>query len=58
MSDFVRWPWTPPCLCQAVWSPATGSYDTVTKEWLPDMATVHVSLERNPKCSWHGRTNG
>lgn len=53
----VRWPWDPPCVCPVVWSPAVGSHDTVTKEWLPDLATVHVSIDFNPKCPWHGRTH-
>lgn len=41
------------CNCEVVWTDALGTYDTVTDEWIPDRATVHVDLRPSGRCPFH-----
>lgn len=43
------------CLCEIVYTPAKGSYDAVTKEWLPDKETMHITLIPKKECPRHGK---
>lgn len=42
------------CPCTVTMTPAKGSHDTVTKEWVPECPTLHVRLHRDPSCFHHG----
>lgn len=41
------------CPCKVLLTPAQGSHDTVTNEWLPECPTLHVHLIADPSCPYH-----
>lgn len=43
------------CVCKVEWRDAVGTFDTVTKEWLPDKKVKHVRLLVNTSCPIHFR---
>ena len=44
------------CICTMVSVDAIGSYDTLTKKWVPDKDTNHVSLVVDSSCPVHSGT--